>query len=489
MKKSIMKPILLGLVAVAGVASTAVVASAASALSTTTAIAQTAPAATPVVGQSVTYTATVTINPVGGGTDPTGTVTFSDLANSIPGCTSATLAPVGNPANGGAATATCTTTYTKAESGSITAAYGGDSNYATSNGSFAQTIAQGSSTTTIAASTSTPVTGQSVVFTATVKAGTGTAATPLGTVSFTNPSPVTSDAPVPAACAAAPLSGSGGTATATCTIVFGLTATSTTETLHAAYGGDSNFTSSADSTDAVVTGTTAAATRVLISSSVNPSISGQPVVFTATVVATAPGSGTPTGTLTFGTSPVCTNLVSQQATLAAGSATCSVAAGTLLAANSPISVTAAYSGTATVPLYSSTTAASSAFSQTVDQNTTATTLIASPAKPAAGGELTLTAVIIGPPPGSGPLTGNVTFQLTGKHSGPLTCDSVTVFGGSTVTGTNNIALPNTSPGANEVTCTLLAVPASSNPLKVTVSYSGDHNFVGSASKTAKIKLS
>src|SRR5580704_12079354 len=126
MMKRIGRPILLCLIAVAGITSTAIVASASSGLATTTGVVS-VPSA-PVVGQSVTYTATVSY--VGGaGEDPTGTVTFTDLANSTPGCTSATLQPSGNPATGGAATATCTTTYTKAESGTFTALYGGDTNY------------------------------------------------------------------------------------------------------------------------------------------------------------------------------------------------------------------------------------------------------------------------------------------------------------------------------------------------------------------------
>jgi hypothetical protein len=43
--------------------------------------------------------------------------------------------------------------------------------------------------------------------------------------------------------------------------------------------------------------------------------------------------------------------------------------------------------------------------------------------------------------------------------------------------------------SNEVTCSLSVVPASANPLKVTVTYAGDANYFGSSSKTAKIRLS
>jgi large repetitive protein len=481
MMKRIGRPILLCVVAVAGIVSTTVIASAAATLNTTTTISQTSPAGNPVVGQAVTYVATVAISPTGGGQDPTGTVTFTDLPNSTPGCGAVSLVPQGNPANAGTSTATCTTTYTKVESDNVSAVYGGDSNYITSTSpNFPQTVNQGSTTTTIGASTTTPVTGQSVVFTATEKAVTGTAATPTGTVAFTEAGGA-GDAPVPASCATAALSGSGGTATATCTIVFGASG-STAAQLHAAYPGDTNFTGSADVTDATIAATGMAATRVIITPSVSPSVSGQPVTYTAQVVTTAPGSGTPTGTVTFSGPPGCAP--AGPTTLSAGSASCTVPAGALLAGNSAAdnTTTASYSGA------SGYTTSSSTFTQSVNQNTTTTTLIASPAKPAAGGPLTLTALVLNPPPGSGSITGNVTFVISGKNSGPLSCSTISVFGGGSASNINNIALPS-SPNSNEVTCSLSSVPANANPLKVSVTYAGDPNYFGSASKTTKIKLS
>jgi len=66
----------------------------------------------------------------------------------------------------------------------------------------------------------------------------------------------------------------------------------------AVYGGDANFSGS---TSAVLTETvtngTLAATSISLVSSVNPSVSGQSVTFTATVKAAT--SGTPSGTVTF----------------------------------------------------------------------------------------------------------------------------------------------------------------------------------------------
>jgi Big-like domain-containing protein len=491
MMKRIGRPILLCIVAVAGVLGTSAVASATGGLGTTTTVIQTP--ASPTVGQPVTYAVTVAYSGVGGAQAPTGTVTFTDLANSTPGCTTATLVPTAPAATSGASTASCTTTYTKAETGNFEAAYGGDANYAVSNNTQPDsvTIGQGTTTTTIAASTTTPVTGQSVVFTAKVQASGETSVTPTGTVDFSEAGGP-SDAPVPTSCATAALTGTGGTATATCSVVFGLangpSATYSAGQIHAVYNGDTNFPTSNDGVgDATITSVTPATTRVIVTSSPSPSLAGAPVTFTASVVPTAPGSGVPSGTVTFGSTPACTG--GQTATLSSGAATCTVASDTLFVNGSENTVTATYGGTAdslTVPTYNGSAGSET---QSIEQNPTSTTLIASPAKPTAGGTLSLTAVILAPAPGTGPVTGNVTFIVAGKHSGSLTCNTITVGpGGASQSNTNNISLTSVE-NANEVTCVLDNVPADANPLKVSATYAGDPNYFGSSSKTAKLKLS
>ena len=77
-------------------------------------------------------------------------------------------------------------------------------------------------------------------------------------------------------------------------------------TIVALYGGDINFTGSSSTTCTQTV--TQASTTTTVSSSSNPSGSGQQVTFTATVATSAPGSGTPTGLVTFldGTSPLAT---------------------------------------------------------------------------------------------------------------------------------------------------------------------------------------
>src|SRR5205823_783146 len=68
-------------------------------------------------------------------------------------------------------------------------------------------------------------------------------------------------------------------------------------TITAQYQGDGNF---ATSTSGALTQTVnQAATRTALVSNANPAVFGQSVTFTATVTATAPGSGVPTGTIQF----------------------------------------------------------------------------------------------------------------------------------------------------------------------------------------------
>src|SRR5205807_65841 len=62
-------------------------------------------------------------------------------------------------------------------------------------------------------------------------------------------------------------------------------------TITARYGGDATFASATSA--ALAQAVSQAATTTTLSSSLNPSMSGQAVTFTAVVSATAPGAGTP----------------------------------------------------------------------------------------------------------------------------------------------------------------------------------------------------
>src|SRR5262249_51988640 len=133
-------------------------------------------------------------------------------------------------------------------------------------------------TTTLQPSRPAAVFGQAEVLTATVNSAAGT---PTGTVTFLDGNTVLGTAPVDAA------------GHATLTVALGVG----NHTLTASFAGTGGFT---DSTSAVVAvAVNPAATAVTLVSSVNPTATGRAVIFTATVAIVSPGTGTPTGTVTF----------------------------------------------------------------------------------------------------------------------------------------------------------------------------------------------
>ena len=242
-----------------------------------------------VSGQSVTFTATVTVAGLGSTAvaSPTGTVTFYDAGTAIG---TGTLAVVN-----GLDQATYTTSALATGSNTITAAYtSGDGNFNASPTSspITQVVAKANTTTSVITSGTPTVSGQSVTFTATVTVaglGSTTVASPTGTVTFYD---------------AGTAIGMG-----TLAVVNGLDqATYTTSAWRASHtitssytSGDGNFNASpASSPITQVVGMANTATSVATSGT--PSVSGQSVTFTATVTVASPGSTTvasPTGTVTF----------------------------------------------------------------------------------------------------------------------------------------------------------------------------------------------
>ena len=232
-----------------------------------------------VIGQPVTFTATVT----GTGGTPTGTVTFRDGTSAI-----GTSTLSGN-------TATFTTSTLVKGSHSITAVYSGDANFNSSTSPvLTQTVNKGSTTTTVTSSVNPSASGQSVTFTATVSPISPASGTLGGIVTFRD----------------------GTTSIGTGTL-SGNTATFTTSSLAvgshsitAVYAGNTNFNTS---TSPVLTQTVSTsslpASSTTVSSNVNPSVTGQAVTFTATVTGSG---GTPTGIVTFrdGTTSIGTGTLS-----------------------------------------------------------------------------------------------------------------------------------------------------------------------------------
>ena len=217
-------------------------------------------------GQPVTFTASVM---AGRGT-PTGTVTFLDGTTTL---AFVTLDGSGN------------TLFTTSDLSSgrhvITAVYSGDDTYSSSSFSTLQTVGSSSlneSAVFLTSSAYTALSSQSVTFTATVSGG---SPTPTGTVTFLDGITVLGTAT---------LDGNGHATFTTADLTLG------SHDILAVYSGDSNNSGNASSlTQAIVQ----ASSTTSLSSSANPSPSGQPVTFTATVASQDPNAPTPTGTVAF----------------------------------------------------------------------------------------------------------------------------------------------------------------------------------------------
>jgi len=235
-----------------------------------------------VSGQGLTYTAAVTASAPASGT-ATGTAAFNDAGLTIAGCGAQPLV---------AGIASCSVVYAGVGTHAITATYSGDANFTSSTAPvLTQTVNPAATTTALTSSTDPSVSGEAVTYTAAVTATAPASGTPTGTAAF-NDAGLTI-----AGCGAQPLVAG----IASCSVVYvGAGARAITAT----YSGDANFliSTSTAMTQAVNRGV--AASTVL--SSVRPSLSGDSVLYTATVTAAAPASGTPTGTVTFddGGSPI-----------------------------------------------------------------------------------------------------------------------------------------------------------------------------------------
>jgi hypothetical protein len=166
------------------------------------------------------------------------------------------------------------------------------------------------------------------------------------------------------------------------------------------------------------------------------------VTFTATVSAVAPGTGTPTGTVTFldGGSPIGTG------TLSGGLATFTISA---LAVGSHI-ITTSYGGDGN---FNGSTGSLTGNPQVVNKTSTTTALTSSANPSVLGQSVTFTATVSPVVPGAGTATGTVTFLDGGSPIG---------------TGTLSGGL---------ATFTSSALAAGSHT--ITTSYGGDGNFNGS----------
>ena len=228
------------------------------------------------VGQPITFTATVSAKAPATGT-PTGTVTFLDGST-----TPVTQLGVANLSTGVAAV-----TISTLASGShaVTATYSGDGNFQSASSTTLNQVVLQAASAALTSSQNPSVFGQSVTFTATVSGGVAGGLTPTGTVTFLD------GTTTPAVQLGSGTLSKGVTVLSTSALSVG------SHKITASYGGDTNF-SSATSTAFTQTISQGSAT-VGLASNLNQSSLGQSVTLTATVSATAPAFGTPTGTVTF----------------------------------------------------------------------------------------------------------------------------------------------------------------------------------------------
>ena len=223
-----------------------------------------------VFGQTVSFTATVSVTAPGAGA-PTGSVSFTDGSTLLG---SGTLDGTGH--------ANFSTTSLAVGSHSIVAAYGGDSSFSgSSSGTQTQVVNKALTTTAVTSSVNPSSAGQNVTISATVAVTSPGAGLPTSSVTFSDGGTTIGSASLDSA---------GHASVSTSSLAAG------THTITAAYGGDGNFTNSSgtvvQSVNSGLTNTTTA-----LAASLATSEYGQVVTFTATV--STAGSGTPTGTVSF----------------------------------------------------------------------------------------------------------------------------------------------------------------------------------------------
>ncbi|HEY4357609.1 MAG TPA: Ig-like domain repeat protein [Acidobacteriaceae bacterium] len=231
------------------------------------------------IGGTVTLIATVSPATTSSSTMG-GTVTFTN-GGSITFCSGPVTSGVGS----------CTATFTaRGISGIIVANYSGDANFAASsstNNLQIQTV-PGNTATAIVASPATPVAGQATIFTATVTATNGSSGSvPItGQVAFSVNNTVVASQPI-----------TSGQATYSTTLANG------TDTVSAAYSGDSNWNGSQSPTLTYNIGTSGSgsASTIVLTTNTDFAVAGTNIIMTATITqpAGSTSSAPLSGSVTF----------------------------------------------------------------------------------------------------------------------------------------------------------------------------------------------
>ncbi|MEU4906217.1 Ig-like domain-containing protein [Streptomyces sp. NPDC022067] len=347
-----------------------------------------------VFGQSVTYTATVT--GITAGSPPFGDVTFV-LAGGP------TIGPVTLTATGpDSGTASVTDSSLAVGSHLVTANFANSTDPTdNSSGTTIQLVNLAATSTTVTFVPPAPVCGETVTLTAHVAAVPPGSGTPTGTVTFI----ISADGPT----VNGTLDGSGNASVTVPALSVG------THQVAAFYNGDTNFAAS-NSPLTPLTVNPASSTTTLTVSPASP-VCGESVTLCAQVAVVAPGTCTPTGTVTFSVAGGPTLTGTLDATGQACVTTNAIPVGTH-------AVTATYGGNGDVA------GSSGAGTVTVGQGASATSVTVSPAAPVCGEAVTICAQVTVVPPSTCTPTGTVTFTITG---GPTLTGTLDATGQACVT--------------------------------------------------------
>lgn len=395
------------------------------------------------VGQAVTFRVfvqsatipgpTVSVVPIFDGLDPipigfaTVTLDFAGICDCLPT----------DHASG-----TFTTSGLSKGTHQISATFLGDvSGSLPSAGTMTQVVNARATTTTVTSAPNPSVFGQGVTLSAHVATNPSSSHIPTGSVQFkVDGSDVN---------AAVTLDGSGDASTS----VSGLNVGGHTVT--ADYTSTDPETLDSSGTLAGGQTVTKASTTTIATTSGSPSAYGQSVTLTATVSVSAPGGGTPTGTVTFSDGVVTLG----PATLAGSQASVSTAALSVGAHT----FTATYSGDGNLFGSSGTVA------QQVNKAPTVTTVTSSVNPAVYGQPVSFSALVCPAPPSAAPVqapTGSVVFHLDGA----VAAFDTAILG------------PSGTPGCTTAT-SISTATLSVGPHIVTATYSGDGNFITSTSAT------
>ncbi len=375
------------------------------------------------VGQSVTFTATVTS--AGGSIAPDGNVIFYDGSAIL---ATATLNSAG--------VATYSTSTLAAGTHTIIASFGGDpaNNIQPSQGTLDQDV-QGGSTVIVTSSANPSNYGVAVTFTISIPETQSVNA--QGTVTIYDGG-IQIGAVLLGGGATPQLGGTGQAAFTSSTLAVG------THSITATFPGDSTY---APGTSAVLTQVVnQAQTATTVAAAPNPAFAGGAILLTATVKLTQ-GVNVPTGTVTFTSGTV---VLGSAAVSAAGTAAINLTLGV-----GNYLIVATYSGDA-----NDAGGASSPLSLAVQIATTSTAVTASPSPAAVDSPITFTARVAG---NGGLPTGSVTFFVDGASIATATLDA---------TGTATISSSNLSAGTHSITASYSGdvddMPSSSPAISILV---------------------